>query len=258
VTVSLSGGNQAITATPQDIIRSALIEGGIFAPEDKLSSQDSAWGLEKLQRLIDQTNARREMIFSHNFTLFTLQANHGPHTIGPNGDFNVPVRPVTVISASFILNSGSANPVDSPIDCNHDDSWWRQVALKSLISSIVTDLYYDSASPLGQLNFYPICNIANPVRLETWNSMGQAVTPQSKLNFPQSYWDWIVTDLAVKLCSSYNRSVSPDLREQWTRASRIVQANNDKPPIIETNRGGMPGSGRGARPDYNFLTGLRE
>lgn len=258
MTVTLSPANSAIVATPQDIILSALLECGVVAAGEKLSPQDGAWGLEKLQRLIDQTNARREMIYSHAFTLYNLKANHAPHTIGPGGDFNVPVRPMTVVSASFILNAGSANPVDTPINVDRDDAWFAALPLKSLATSIVTDLYYDAALGLGNLNFYPICNIANPVRLETWSSLAQAVSLQTKLGFVQGYWDWIVCDLAVKLCPSYNRAVPPDLREQWRRASLIVQANNDKAPRIATNGGGMPGSGRSGRPDFNFLTGMRE
>lgn len=258
MTVTFTGGNAAVVAAPSDLITSALLEAGIQAAGESLSPQDGAWGLEKLQRLIDQTNARREMIFSHSFNLYNLQANHAPHTIGPGGDFNVPSRPVRIVSGSFILNSGSSNPVDTPIDCDRDEAWWARNPLKSLTSAIVTDLYYDPASPLGNLNFYPICNVANPVRLEIWDSLTQPVSLATKLGFVQGYWDWIVCDLAVKLCPSYNRLVPQDLREQWNRASRIVQANNDGPPQIDTSGAGMPNSRRGGRPDYNFLTGLRE
>lgn len=261
MTVTLSPANAAVVATPQDLIGSALLELGVRAPEevkDRLSAQDAAWGLEKLQRAIDQHNARREMIYSHTFLQFNLQPNHAPHTIGPNGDFNLPIRPVEIVSAAFILNSGNGQPVDSPFLNIRDDDWWAQNPLKSLTSSIVTDLYYDAASPLGNCNFYPICNAASPVRLEIWNSLAQAVTLQTKLGFVQGYWDAIVLDLAVKLAPSYSRAVSGDTREQWTRAMRVIQANNDGPPRISTNGGGMPNSRRGGRPDYNFLTGLRE
>jgi hypothetical protein len=256
--VTISPANSAISVAPQGIIRAALLESGIIAAEDKLSSQDAAWGLEKLQRLIDQWNARRELIFSHSFLEFTLQANHAPHTIGPGGDFQLPTRPVTIVSAAFILNSQSSQPVDSPFLNMRDEDWWAANPLKSLTSSVVTDLYYDAASPLGNCNFFPICDIANPVRLEIWNSLAQAVSQTAKLGFVQGYWEAIVLDLAVRLCPSYNRAVPPDMKEQWNRAMRIIEANNDAPPRISTNSGGMPNSRRSGRPDFNFLTGMRE
>jgi hypothetical protein len=258
MTVTFSPANQAVVATPQDLITSALLEGGIIAQGEKLSQQDGAWGLEKLQRLTDQFNARRELIFSHAFTLYNLTPNHGPHTIGPAGDFNVPIRPVKIVSASFVLSAGSGNPVDNPTMNMRDAAWWAAVPLKSLTSAIVTDLYYEPSSPLGALNFYPICSGNNPVRLETWVSLAQAINLQTKLGFVQGYWDAIVLDLSIRLHSSYNRAVSPDLREQWNRAMKIIQANNDKPPIIDTSGGGLPTQRRGGRPDFNFLTGMKE
>jgi len=257
VTTTLSPANQAISATVRDIGRAALLELGVVAPEDPITPQDGAWVLEKLQRAIDQHNARMEMIYSHSFLQFNLQANHAPHTIGPQGDFNLPIRPVKIVSASFILNAASANPVDSPFLNMRDDDWWAANPLKSLTSSIVTDLYYDAASPLGNCNFFPICNVANPVRLEIWNSLAQAINLNTSLGLVQGYWDAIVLDLAVRLAPSYQRAVSMELRESWNRAMRIIQGNNDGPPRIETSSG-MPQSGRGGRPDFNFLTGMRE
>jgi hypothetical protein len=107
------------------------------------------------------------------------------------------------------------------------------------------------------LNFWPICTIANPVRLELWNSIAQAINLQTILSLPQGYWEALVTDLAVKLAPSYNRSVSPELKESWSRAMGIIQDNNYVPPRIETDAG-MPNSRKGGRPDFNFLTGMRE
>lgn len=254
---SFGNSDAAVSVTAADLIASALYEIGVQAAGEPIEPQDAAWGLEKLQRQIDQWNARRELIFSTSFNLYTLLANHAPHTIGPGGDFKEPVRPVTIVSASFVLNGGSANPVDTPITLR-DDAWWAANPLKSLASSVVTDLYYDAASPLGNLNFYPIPNASFPVRLEIWSSLAQAVSLATKLGFVQGYWDAIVLDLAVRLAPSFQMPVTPEMREGWNRAMRIIEANNDKAPRISTDGGGMPSSEHRGRPDFNFLTGLRE
>jgi hypothetical protein len=258
VTVAVSQANQSISALAQDIIGAALLEAGIRAPEDstKLSGQDGAWGLQKLQRLIDQWNARRELIYSISFLQFTLIGNHAPHTIGPNGDFNVPIRPVDVKAAMFILSGTSTNPVDAPIFMK-DADWWASNPVKTLQSAITTHLYYDPSSPLGTLNFWPICTVANPVRLEIWNSIQQAISLQTALSMPQGYWEALVLSLAVKICPSYNRSVPPDLRESWNEAMRTIEENNYAPPQLDLDIG-IPNSRKGGRPDFNFLTGLRE
>ncbi len=255
--VIFSPNNAAVSAAASDLVYSALLELGVQTAGEPIEPQDAQLGLEKLQRLIDQFNARRELIFSHSFLQFNLQANHAPHTIGPNGDFQLPIRPIEIVSAAFILNSATSTPIDSPFLNIRDDDWWARNPLKSMTSSIVTDLYYDAASPLGNCNFWPICNIANPVRLEIWNSLAQAVSLNTKLGFVQGYWDAVVTDLAVRCSSAFQRRVSEELRENWNRAMRIIQANNDRPPKIQTDSG-MPSSRSGGRPDFNFLTGLKE
>jgi len=243
----------------RDIITAALREIQVVSASETPDAEDSAWGLQKLQRAVDQFNARRDLIFSVSLQSFTLRANHAPHTIGPGGDFNIPLRPVLIKGAVFILNGASANPVDTPIHIR-DSKWWLDNPLKSLTSQIVTDLYYDPSLTLGTLNFFPICTAANPIRLEFWNSLTQPITLDTILAFPQGYWEATVIDLAVRLCPSFEKPVSQDLREQWNRAMRIIEANNEHPPRIDTNGGGMPDANRqnDCRPDFNFLTGLRE
>jgi hypothetical protein len=256
LTVQFSSTNQAVSAKASDLVNSALLEIAVLAAGEAPEPQDAAWGLEKLQRIVDQFNARRELIFSIGLNQYTLIANHAPHTIGPGGDFNVPIRPVTVKSASFILNPGTDNPVRMPIKVR-DSDWWAANPVQEQTSTIVTHLFYNPATGLGQLNFWPICTLAGVVDLETWNSLSQAVSLNSMLGFPQGYWDALVMELAVRLAPSFEMPVSSDLKEQWNRAMRVIQANNDKPPRIDT-AAGTPSSSRGGRPDFNFLTGLRE
>jgi hypothetical protein len=245
-----------------DIITSAMLEINALAAGEVPNPDDGAWGLQKLQRLIDKLNAIRQAIYSVNFTKFTLIPNHNPHTMGIGGDFDTTPapRPVKIVAASFILNAGQgANEVDSPRLHIRDAEWYAALPTKSLTSSICTDLYYDPATPLGNCNFWPICNIANPVRLETWNNLIVPLAMNTQLYFPQAYWDAIVCRLALELCSSFEKQASPDLVERSREAMNIIMANNAHPPRIRTD-GGMPAPGAGAsgRPDYNFLTGLRE
>ena len=255
--VALTNSNTAISALASDIAQGALEEIGVLAEGEKVSAADLSVVLPRLQRWIDQVNARRELIFSILFLQFNLIPNHAPHTIGPNGDFNMPLRPVKVVGANFVLNSGTTNPVDSPIIRIMDEDWWQRNPVKSLQSSIVTHLYYDPATPLGNLNFWPICTVGSPVRLEVWNSIAQPISANSALALPPGYWDATVLSLAKKMCPVFNKAFSQDLREDWNKAMRIIEANNDKPPRIDTDMG-SPNNRKGGRPDFNFLTGLRE
>lgn len=252
MTVAFTNTNNAVSALASDIIQGALEEIGVLAEGEKVSAGDLSVAMPRLQRWVDQVNARRELIFSISFDQFMLTPNHAPHTIGPNGDFNIPLRPVRIMSAAFLLNSGSQT-VDMPIRVK-DEQWWAANPVKSLQTSIVTHLYYDPASPLGNLNFWPICTLANPVRLELWNSIAQPISPTVALSLPPGYWDAMVLSLARRLCPVFNRSFSPDLKEMWNHAMRIIEGNNDKPPRINLDIGN-PNSRRGGKPDFNFLVG---
>lgn len=257
MTVSLTNSNNAAAPLASDIIQGALEEIGVLAEGEKASAADLSVCMPRLQRWIDQANARRELIFSIAFTLFNLIPNHAPHTIGPNGDFNIPLAPVKISGANFVLNSGSSNPIDSPVIHIKDADWWQRNPTKSLQSAIVTHLYYNSGSPLGTLNFWPVCNVANPVRLEYWSAIPQPINPNAKLALPPGYWEAIVLSLSRNISSVYNKPFSPDLRERWEYAMGIIEDNNDKPPRIGTDSG-SPNSRKGGRPDFNFLTGLPE
>lgn len=258
--MSVTFSGSSVTALAADIIQSAAYEIGAFAPGESVPAAEALWALEMLQRILDQWNAKRALIFDVSFTLYNLIANLGPHTIGPTGNFNTGpaanYRPVKVQSASFVLNPGATEPVDLPI-MMRDKDWWAANPLKSMTSSIVTDLYYDPAEPNGNLNFWPICNTAGQVRLEIWNSLPQALTLLTPLGLAQGYWDALVTSLALALCPGFQTQPSPVLVARQAAAMRILFYNNDRAPRTTTNSG-MPGTAETGRPDFNFLTGMSE
>lgn len=255
--VTFSGSS--VSALASDIIQSAAYEIGVWSPGEAVPLGEQTWVLEKLQRIIDQWNAARELIFASSFTLYTIPANTSPITIGPTGDLNTgpaaQYRPVEIPSASFVLNPGTSNPVDLPIRMRTND-WWAANPLKSMTNSIITDLYYSADLPNGSLFFYPTCNVGAAVRLEQWSSLAQAVTLATQLGFVQGYWEALILDLALSLCPGFEKQPSAVLVQRRQQAMKIILGNNDKPPIIDTSSG-MPGTRGDGRPDFNFLTGER-
>jgi hypothetical protein len=254
---TFTNNSNTVTVAASELIKTALLKLAVQAPGEPLNAEDGATGLEELQRGIDSFNARREMIFNVSFTRYVMKANHTPHTIGPGGDFQATTRPVEIVGAAFLLNPNTPQEVDAPINLR-DDDWYREVPLKSLTSVISTDLYYSPDQPLGNCYFYPICTLANPVRLELWGQLAQPIDLNTKLGFVQGYWDTIIHDLAFRLAPTYNRPISAELGEGFKRAMKVVQANNNEPPRISTRGGGLPSTRRTGRPDFNFLTGLKE
>ena len=264
MTTTFTATDNSVTAFPVDLITGALVEIGAHAPGEILQPNDAATGLEELQILIDQINAQRQLIYAVEFDVYTLpiltrlaNGDFPPVTIGPSSliptpNFTIANRPVKLISAAYILASGTSN-IDVRMNVR-DAQWWAAQTIKDLTSSICTDVYYEPTYPAGSLYFWPVSTIANQVRLEWWTGLAQAVGMTTKLTYPQGYWGFIKFSLAMNLCPSYEREPSPTLLRKYAMAKAAITENNAQAPMIRTNSG-MPNSSPRGRTDDNFLNG---
>jgi hypothetical protein len=256
---TFTANNAAVSAKASELVSSALTELNVVGQGETALAGDSSWALEKLQRLIDRVNAREAMIYNVNFNLFTLIANHAPHTIGPGGNFQMAQRPVKVVSGAVVITSGGS-PIDIPMAVR-DDDWWAAQKVKSLTSTFPTSVYYSPDTPLGSLNFWPIATQQNQVRLETWVNLTQAVDLTTALAMPPAYWDYMVLTLARDISSSYGPPAvavvsGPAFMAAHREATKAVQGNNQESPRMSTAEAGQT-SRRGKRADFNWMTGQR-
>lgn len=244
----------SITVQALDIIKAALQEIGVLAAGEIPSSDDQAWVLQKLQRLIDRYNARQTMVYNVNFTLFTLNppaTPETPTTIGPGGDFDVNQRPVFIPNIGLILEGTPG--VELPLN-RRDDDWWANNRIKGLTSTLPTDYYYSPAWPLGQLFFWPVPTTSHQVRVESRQVLGEITAYDANFSMPPAYWDLIVYELAISLAPSFERSASPELLALWKASIKAAQVNNISSPRLASDAPTQP-TGQG-RPDFNFLDGL--
>lgn len=243
-------------ATPVlNLLTNGLIEAEWLAQGEAAQPGDLEFARGKFNDILDEWAAQNRFVYNNEFNLYTLTPGLAPHTIGPTGTFVVPQRPVRLESAALVLVNAGNSSTDLPIGVE-DDQWWAKVPIKDMQSSLPTNVYYSEGVPNGQLFFWPVPTVANKVRLQTWGLISQVGSVQQKLDLPPAYRKALTLTLAEEL--SGPRSESIGLTRKAALARVAISQNNLKPPRIETNGGGMPGSRSGARPDFNFLTGLRE
>lgn len=244
----------SITVNALRIIMAAMQEIGVLAQGETPSDDDSAWVLEKLQRLIDRYNAREPMVYNVNFTLFTLNppaTPETPTTIGPGGDFDVNQRPVSIENIGLIL-AGTPG-VELPLN-RRDDDWWANNRIKGLTSTLPTDYYYSPAWPLGQIFFWPVPTASHQVRIETRQVLSEMTAYNTSYSMPPAYWDLTICELAITICPSFEREPSPTLLGMFKTAQKAVMVNNISSPRLASD---APSQNSGsARPDFNFLDGL--
>lgn len=244
----------SITVKAIDIINAAGQEISALAAGEQFSASDQAWVLQKLQRLIDRSNAREPMVYNMNFALFMLNppaTPETPTTIGPGGDFDVNQRPVKIESIGLIL-AGTPG-VELPLN-RRDDDWWANNRIKGLTSTLPTDYYYSPDWPMGKIFFWPVPTVSHQVRIESRQVLGEVTAYNQNFTMPPAYWDWVILKLGITIGPSFSRPVSSDLRQEEREALKALQVNNISSPRLASDAPTQ--SNGGGRPDFNFLDGL--
>lgn len=230
-----------------DLIKEALQEIGAYSQFESLSAEDGAFGLSKLNAILDAWNARELMIFNVDFTeTYTLTPNLQPHTIGPTGTFTVATRPVKIESAAIVLTTSTPN-VHCPLRIR-DKDWYASLTVPALASSLPTDLYYAPTFPNGSLYLCPKPDTAYKLKLETWTQFSQA-TLVGQINLPPGYKEAMVLSLALRLCPAFHKTPDPYTVLAQMKAMQIVQGPNSAAPRISTDIGLSGGGG------YDYRTG---
>jgi hypothetical protein len=245
-----------VTGTWRDLIFDALVEIGVYNPNDSFQAEDAQFAARKLQRIIDQWAALERFAYTVDFTLYTLTPNHSPILIGPGltaPDFAAVRRPVRIVSAALVLNQ---NPPATDLPLNiRDEQWWAGQRVKAQTSQTPTDLYYKAAFPNGEINLWPIATFASGLRLETWVQMSQV--PQDLTTTfvaPPAYENATMLSLAEELCGPYTRPVPGELPAKAMRARAALQGNNSASPRCASADYGTSGRRRGST--FNYQTGM--
>jgi len=234
-----------------DLLANAMKEIGALSSGETFSPDEKTDVLGKLNRMLDRWNTQRLYAYNVNFANYTLTPNLSPHTIGPTGTFTVSVRPVEIKAAALILNNVTPN-VTMPLGIR-DDDWWANQRVKTLKTSVPTDLYYSPDFPNGSLYLWPIPTTAYGLELESRVLLSSVVATDT-LNLPQGYEDAITLSLAEDICPMFDKTPHTLLVSGAMRARAAIKSTNSFSPRISTVDSGMP-SGGGTRTNWNYLTG---
>jgi hypothetical protein len=257
-------------STKRDLIKVALTKLSVLSPIDgDPGADDLSFAAGEFDRMTDQWNARELLAYNRLFKSYTLTANHSPHLLGPglsSPDFDTGVgaggsssskapRPTKIYAAAIVFNSVTPN-VSKPIPVR-DDDWWAENRVKTLTSTVPTDLYYSPDVPSGSLYFWPVPTAAYGVELE-WRTAFSSLALDDVLSLSTGYEAALSDSLAEILIPSFPAAGRDDgsIRLNASRSRSIIEAPNSKAPRLRTRDSGMPTSGGGsAKGDFNYYSG---
>lgn len=245
VTLFIPVGSSSTPATPgvemtgQDVVTAALREIRVTNAIDPPAPEDTTFGLENLNRMLDAWNAneRRRFTFQTTFSPFTLTPSRTIHTIGPTGHFVVLQRPQTIDGATILL-TGTSPLIRIPLNLRSKE-WYQAQGDQASTISIPSDLYYEPTFPNGSLYLWLVPSTAYQVELMT-RGLLSALTLTDRISLPAGYRDALIYTLAERLVFP----MGVEMPQGLPRAARdaraiVIDANTEGPPPLQTRDSGM-------------------
>lgn len=185
-----------------DLIKQGLRMIGVLDSGEDPSGDEAGDSLASLNQMLDAWNAEKLAIFTTRIDDFALVANKQTYSLGAGGDFNL-ARPPRLESASIVLTSDPANPLELPIPIYTTEEWQERILLKKVQSTFPLMAYDDGAFPLRNLTFWPVPQETNTARLYSWQPLNLFPDLATQFTFPPGYAEAIKYSLAVRLAAEF-------------------------------------------------------
>ena len=240
-------------ALVQTIISDALMEIGVLAPGETMTSADAALGLRRLRMQIDAWAADRLTLSLQLRTVFTLVSGSSSVQVGVGQTVNI-VRPVWVNSLNYII-PGTNPGVESPIGLMDEDAY-AAISIKQLSSALPMQAFYQTnlADAFGTLFFWPRVSQNVDIALYTPQAVEVPAGLTTDLIGPPGYQDAFLYQLAIRLCTPFGVPPPPLLLDMATKAFMTMKRPNVSPGILGIDAALVPNMGAG----YNVLSDVMQ
>ncbi len=239
-------------ADVRDIVTDSLREIGVLAAGETATADDANFGLDALNRLVDQWAAERLAIYTNTRTVFTITSGTSSYTVGSGGTADI-AFPVFVDHVNFQDTSQSPT-LEYQMQPLTNDAYSR-IPIKTLTSPRPTSYYWNPTYPLGTLILWPMPTLTtlqgviyHPTAVTEFTSLSTAVS------LPPGYRRMLVKNLAVELSPSYERPPSEELSRQAIESKATVKRANTVLMDMQVDAGALI-QGRNTRYIYSILTG---
>lgn len=221
-------------ATVLDLGVAALQDLGVLGVGETPSGEDQQYILDTLNRLIDQAAAERLTMHKVTQTPWTITSSDGTYTVGPGADINIPYP--TYIQGVNYADTSVSPPVEVQLIPLTDEGY-RTLTPKTLTNVYPTSWYFDhgytssgSGNGYGSLILWPTPTSSTLVGvIYVATQVAEFTATSEVVALPKGYREWIVTELAARMATAFDRTqLLPRLESQVDRARRILKASNTR------------------------------
>ena len=197
--------------TVNTIILSALKLSGVLGEGQIASAENLSDTFVALNDMLSEWSKLRWLVYV--LDTYQIQStNKQFYTVGPGGDFNIPIRPNRIDSCYFRQNLGeSPYAFDYTLTCIEAREDYNGIRTK-LLNSFPEYYFYESDWPLGNLYVWPIPPTIYQIWISVMHPLGNYVNLTDSMALPPEYNQVTKYNLAVRCCAMFSRPLPPQVK----------------------------------------------
>lgn len=206
--------------TAQTLISQAFTQLGILEQGGTPNTSDSTAALALLNNLVGQWHIQDRFVWGYVSNTYALTGAQNTYPIGPTAavPFNVP-RPTFIEKASLQISTGPIVPLKI-ITLEQ----YRGITDLTATAAYPQVLYYDRASPIGNLILWPTPTGTPNLILETWDQLGSFANLSTAIDLPDGYVEPFVHALAVRCMPMFGVAVQAQVAELVSQLALQAEA----------------------------------
>lgn len=218
-----TSGVTSFSTTTANLIKDALIECAVIAPDETVQADMLADAQRKLNMMVKHWQVSGHNLWTYTRDTLTLVNNKGtdtnPYTFGPGGD--KAYRPLRILNMRYADTNGLERPMQQISRQEYDEQ-----PLKTSKSS-PTLFYYDPQLTTGELCIWPLNadGAGGTLKYTYTRTLEDFVSNANTPDFPQEWYEPLMYGLASRLIASYRpQDVASIQRLQLAAAQSLSDA----------------------------------
>lgn len=196
-----TSGVTSFSTTTANLIKDALIECAVIAPDETVQADMLADAQRKLNMMVKHWQVSGHNLWTYTRDTLTLVNDKGtdtnPYTFGPGGD--KAYRPLRILNMRYADTNGLERPMQQISRQQYDEQ-----PLKTSKSS-PTLFYYDPQLATGELSIWPLNadGAGGTLKYTYTRTLEDFVSNANTPDFPQEWYEPLMYGLASRLIATY-------------------------------------------------------